>query len=472
LIHQYFSSLERLRLAQDGPFLSRLSQRERLSRRHSLRPKSGLRNAPSCIDHQPSHLGRSSSRRLCKSRSTAASYLSLQADAEWFWSLPSKIQQRHFSREEQVFFADTRDSTILDAADESLLRLRQHINTCPDERLSPDPSGSREKLEMPATGIADTPPLDPAGDVDDGLFSGFCWNEDDDELDLSLDEYHAAIASTIDCHPAPGKCKPSFRRHLSVGSIQFHRNSSTFRKPSNSGDTGTAPTSRSPSLSRTGSAFLGPRHRPHASTSSIDPGAKHYRDPEARLKLRVYLASPQKFDEALEFGFPSIAKNDKPLHTRPRTSPRLTEDSERTFFRDDSDSLFEDGVCAEDGACAKDDASVTDNDSPCTLQEPVFEPFRLSDGCGLDNPGRKRPVMYRKMSEPYTHACAAKREMTLHMTLTRPDLRTTEGAVVAPTDESLHMTALPPYAEQQSIWESLPVDGSRVKRFWRRIRRT
>lgn len=466
MIHQYFSSLERLRLAQHGPFLPRLSRRERLSRRDSPRPKSDLRNAPSCIDHRPYHLGRSSSRRLRKSRSTAASYLALQADAEWFWSLPSKIQQRHFSREEQVLFAGTRDSIILDAADESLLRLRQHINTCPHERLSPDPSGSREKLEMPATGIADTPPIDSAVDVDDGLFSGFRWNEDDDELDLSLDEYHAAIAGTIDCRPAPGKCKPSFRRHLSVGSIQFHRNSSTFRKPSNSGDTSTTLISRSPSHSRTGSAFLGPRHRSHASTSSIDPGAKHYRDPEARLKLRVYLASPQKFDEALEFGFPSIAKDDKPLHTRPRTSPRLTEDSERTFFKDDSDSLF------EEGACAMDDASVTDSDSPGTPQEPVFEPFRLSDGGGHDNPGSKRPVMYRKMSEPYTHPCAAKREMTLHMTLTRPDLRTTEGAVVAPTDESLHITALPPCAEQQSIWESLPVEGSRVKRFWRRIRRT
>jgi hypothetical protein len=226
-----------------------------------------------------------------------------------------------------------------------------------------------------------------------------------------------------------------------------------------------APTLRSPSHSRRGSTFLAPRHQPHASASSIDPRAKHYRDPESRLKLRVYLASPQKFDEALEFGFPSIPKDDKP-YARAGASPRLTEDSERTFFQDDSGSLF------ENKAGTKDDASVTDCDSPRTPQDVGFEPFTLSDGSSLDHSGSKRAVVYRKISEPYTHACGAKREMTLHMTLTRPDLRTTERTAVAPTDGSLHVMALPSVAEQQSIWETLPVESSKVKRLWRRIRRT
>ena len=38
----------------------------------------------------------------------------------------------------------------------------------------------------------------------------------------------------------------------------------------------------------------------------------------------------------------------------------MTEDSDRSFFKDDSDSLF------DDGACSKDDASVTDSESPGT----------------------------------------------------------------------------------------------------------
>ena len=465
-IYQYFSSLERLRLAQDGPFSPRLPRRKQLPRHHSTRPKSNLRNAPSYADHRPHHLGRPPPRHLRKTQPTVASYLALQADAEWFRSLPSKIQQTHFSREEQVLFASTRNNIILDAADESLLRRRQHVHTCPDDELSPHTPGSSENLDMPAAGTADTPPIDSAVDMDDGLFSSFRWMEDEEELDLSLDEYHAAIVDTVDSRPAPGKCKPSFRRHLSVGSIQFPRKSSSSTKPSNLSQTEIAPPLPSPSHSRRGSTFLGPRHRPHASVSSIDPRAKHYRDPEARLKLRVYLASPQKFDEALEFGFPSIPKDDKPSHARACTSPRLTEDSERTFFQDDSGSLF------ENKAGTKDDASVTDCDSPRTPQDVGFEPFRLSGGSSLDHSGSKRPVVYRKISEPYTHACGAKREMTLHMTLTRPDLRTTEGTAVAPTDASLHVTALPSVAEQQSIWDTLPVENSKVKRLWRRIKRT
>ena len=457
MIYQYFSSLERLRLAQDGS--------SRCSRPHSHRIQSSLRNAPSCIDQQSPSLGRSFSRRLRKTQSTTASYLALQADTEWFWSLPFKIQQTQFSREEQVLFAGTRDSVILDAADESLLRLRQHLNACSDDARVPDTLCSRESLEVPPTTL-ESPPIDSAVDMDDGLFSGFRWEDDKDELDLSLDEYHAAIADTVRSGPSPGKCKPSFRRHLSVGSVQFHRNSSSFRKLSLSDQAEPSPKPSSPLHSRTGSTFLVPRHKSHASVSSIDPAAKHYRDPEARLKLRVYLASPQKFDEAIEFGFPSMERKEKPFPSRPATSPRLTEDSDRSFLNGDSDSLV------EDRPCTKDDVSVTDSDSPRTPQESVFQPFSLPDGSSFENPSSTRPLVPRKAAEPYTHPCAAKREMTLHMTLTRPDLRTTDGPVIAVADEPLHITALPPLGEQHSFWDTLPADSSMVKRFWKRIRKS
>jgi len=465
LIHQLFSSLERLRLAQDGSVSSRTSNRERLSPRHSLKPKSALRNARPYTDHHPLSSGTSSSRRLRKTQLTTASHLALQADAEWFWSLPSKIQQTHFSREEQILFAGARDSIILDAADESLLRLRQQLDRYSDDMSIPPASRSRETVEMPRNTFESTS-IDTTINTDDGLFSGFRWDDDKDELDLSLDEYHAAIANTVDSGPSSGKCKPSFRRNLSVTSIQFHRNSSSFRRPSFSMQSTSGRISISPSHSRRGSTFLGPRHKPHASLSSIDPSAKHYRDPEARLKLRVYLASPQKFDEALEFGFPSIEQKEKPLYTRPATSPRLTEDTDGNFSKDDSETLF------DNGTCTKDEASVADTDSPRTPQDPGFQPISLSDAGSFEKPGSIRPLVLRKVSEPHTHACAARREMTLHMTLTRPDLRTTDGAVVTAADEPLHMTALPFPAEQQSIWDTLPTESSVVKRFWRKIRKS
>ena len=420
-----------------------------------------MRNAPSCIDQQSPSLGRFSSRRLRKSQSTTASYLALQADTEWFWSLPSKIQQTHFSREEQVLFSGTRDSIILDAADESLLRLRQHLTACSDDVSVPDTSSSKKSFDVPTTTL-ESPPIDSAVDMGDGLFSGFHWDDEKEELDLSLDEYHAAIAETVVLGSSPGKCKPTFRRHLSVGSIQFHRSPSSFAKLSQPEQNELALKALSSAHSRTGSTFLAPRHRSHASVSSIDPAAKHYRDPEARRKLRVYLASPQKFDEAIEFGFPSMVKKETAPHSRPATSPRLSGDSDRSFFKDDIDSLF------ADDPVNKDDVSITESDSPRTPQDSVFQPFSLSDGSSFDKASSTRPLVPKKVAEPCTYACASKREMTLHMTLTRPDLRTTDGPVAAVADEPLQITALP----SPSFWDSLPTESSRVKRLWRRIRKS
>ena len=63
--------------------------------------------------------------------------------------------------------------------------------------------------------------------------------------------------------------------------------------------------------------------------------------------------------------------------------------------------------------------------------------------------------------------------MTLHMTLTRPDLRTTDEGrhpdVVG--EDPLRLSALPFSDEHQPIWDSLPPDGSRIRRLWRRLRK-
>src|SRR5699024_8789531 len=67
--------------------------------------------------------------------------------------------------------------------------------------------------------------------------------------------------------------------------------------------------------------------------------AQYYQDPEARLKLRVFLASPQKFDEAIEFGFPALEKEN---HSPNRS---LVEEEQNpveftgTFLEDDDASL-------------------------------------------------------------------------------------------------------------------------------------
>lgn len=155
----------------------------------------------------------------------------------------------------------------------------------------------------------------------------------------------------------------------------------------------------------------------NSTTAAIDPAAAHYQDPDARLKLRVYLASPQKFDEAIEFGFPATEAlaSSRPTEVQPakqRHSRHGLFDDEKlqTFLSDDKSSIY------------SDELSVADPDSPKTPnpgEKPAARPLRV----GTDSHLNLSLTYPRKMSTDYAQAPASSREMTLRMTLTRPDLR-------------------------------------------------
>lgn len=290
--------------------------------------------------------------------------------------------------------------------------------------------------------------------MDHSDFDGFRWLETpDEELDLKLDDYHTALTETTPQAGTP-KRKPSFRRNISLSTISFSRRGSVS-------DQNTAPaTTRHSSLPsgqvRPISTLLDVhKHRSHSSVSSIDPSAKYYRDPEARLKLRVYLASPQKFDEAIEFGFPSLQEREKAQYARPQSSPRLTNDSARTFFTDDTPSLYED-----------DDDEKDDLDNPDTPQDAEFR--RFSKKSSSERTGITRPQL---RIEPYALSSTSNREMTLHMTLTRPDLRSADEKPIKKVNElPLEQEKLPCDDVPHSIWDTLPEDSSIVKKWWKRLK--
>lgn len=168
----------------------------------------------------------------------------------------------------------------------------------------------------------------------------------------------------------------------------------------------------------------------------IDPEAKYYQDPEARMKLRLYLASPQKFDEAIEFGFPATSgpTNVTSMDTaRPTTDSRKISHDVQTFLKDDKVSFLEDND--EEGEPDTDDESMGELDSPITPSDPAI-PFRYnttrfpsSNFSSLDSAGlpSMHPMHGRsKTQDLYAQAMTGNREMTLRMTLTRPDLRADE----------------------------------------------
>ncbi|KAL4733701.1 hypothetical protein BDV11DRAFT_76611 [Aspergillus similis] len=54
-----------------------------------------------------------------------------------------------------------------------------------------------------------------------------------------------------------------------------------------------------------------PRHGFQFLIPDIDTSAQYYHKPESRLKDQIFLASSQKFDEAVEFGFPTSKNGSK-----------------------------------------------------------------------------------------------------------------------------------------------------------------
>jgi hypothetical protein len=171
------------------------------------------------------------------------------------------------------------------------------------------------------------------------------------------------------------------------------------------------------------SLSLSGRRSSHAPAPPVfDPEATHYRDPEARKKLRTYLASPQKFDEAIEFGFPSNPDDDSitPHYQLPPITSHSRKFSRdmQTFLRDGKLSFFED-IRTDNQGLESDRDSVPDMESPTTPSS-TGHSFRL----------HSRQISHSKFSSEDTplsplHPAGGNlnREMTLRMTLTRPDLR-------------------------------------------------
>lgn len=351
-------------------------------------------------------------------------------------------------------------TVLLDSADEAFYRqygAQDHIDHTSHSTsyLSPDAcdfDGNEDENEDDEDDGNDD-------DMDFDDLDGFRWLDDDEDLDLRLDDYHHALAETsrkpVDLPPR----QSSLRRRLSMNAVSFHRRSSStsvIGHPTSQPTIG--PSSPSDHVTN-----VVTRHQKRASTSSLDPAATYYQDPAARMKLRLYLASPQKFDEAIEFGFPSL-QLPHTMSSRPRTSPGSSVQEVHTFFHDDTPSLS-----ADDDTDGK---SLSEGrQSPCTPQDATFTTSRWSEKSSSEK-SHPRPSLARVNLDTYAHVPASSREMTLHMTLTRPDLRSPEDAcasrqkINATPIEHAPLTVL---RDVGSIWDTLPEEPSKVKRFFKKF---
>lgn len=358
------------------------------------------------------------------------------SDASWFLTLPDKIKQRHFTPEEQeILSGRLREGVILDAADEALYKAsrRASRNLTPPSNNNIEPNQSSRimgRLEEEESSLDKS--------MAETMHESFRWMDEEEDLDLKLvlDDYHANLDGFV--IPTPDSIrKPSFRRKMSVTKIPFNRSAPSSIHSRSPKSKSPKALKVDPSHGRQKSralSLIGPKHVTQGSVSSIDPNATHYQDPEARLKLRVYLASPQKFDEAIEFGFPSIDgvagdKENKPPRISRDVIRRKSHsiDQTRSFFLNDMDvaSLFED------------DTSMIDPESPQTpmFADSLFKPYQPpvsakdnKPSSDLSHLGITKPMLV-KQPESHTQTMAGSREMTLRMTLTRPDLRADENTI-------------------------------------------
>ncbi|KAF5711337.1 hypothetical protein FMUND_8971 [Fusarium mundagurra] len=479
---KYFSTIERSQLAQ-SPDLGHCQRPGSVGQDQLLSPWSSLPKPRGSYEHQERPITSDDS-ILRTDRPRIA-----ETDQKFYANLPEKIKRRHLTEEElQLAYKSQNTSNYVSEA------VSNKVDIPPQEvkMPSPLPSPGLSEGTSPFSGMLSRQNDRAMASSDikrsDSFYDSFRWLDDEDGLDLRLylDDYHINLREEI---PVPNKSRrPSFRRHLSINKLPFGKPSvnglgegpasPTALPPSasHSSSVGSSGHVRKKSRARALSLISANRQTPLASpsplTPPLDPSAAHYRDPEARKKLRAYLASPQKFDEAIEFGFPS---QDGP---RPQTglnkASAYEPDRLRSFLEDDRSSRY------------SDDASAAEPDSPKTPQlfdkTPHIRSLRSSNEHSSYSRGEK------SIYDP-----AASREMTLRMTLTRPDLRQSEDQIYGwkqagsrvSSSRGDHTPSPALYAREsnpkQSIerqlaaldqWED-PVDDNRtVKRFWNRVKRS
>ncbi|CAM1506820.1 Fc.00g064610.m01.CDS01 [Cosmosporella sp. VM-42] len=418
---KYFSTLERLRFVSPDS-VEELLPRSAGNDQTQTRPSTATKTSKRRRDRK-SRVASNSSTSSFQGRPRVTS-----TDQRFYASLPDKIKRRHLTEEEQLVALYRRQSVILDAADEALLKIGKRQSEAPAID-SPLPSPGLSEGHTSASSMHSRQGTKTSHGLGnkraDSFYDSFRWLEEEDELDLRLylDDYHINLREEI---PIPNKNRrPSFRRHLSINKLPFGRPSLQYNRPGTM-DGGATSTFTSPSespvigsgqghvrrKSRALSLISGNKQPMPNPVSTFDPAAAHYQDPEARAKLRVYLASPQKFDEAIEFGFPSLddmqSHGQKVGKTTESRQDKPVDSKLRTFLADDQSSTYS-------------DVSMADPDSPKTpdnFEKPVpIQPARIS----TDRTTSSRGV--------YAHAPTSSREMTLRMTLTRPDLRAHEEQI-------------------------------------------
>ncbi|KAF2146622.1 uncharacterized protein K452DRAFT_294175 [Aplosporella prunicola CBS 121167] len=413
---KYFSPAERLEIVErSAASLSDVNRRPRTAQ------------SPASSTRDPRSRAGSRGRRRLRKKDAAHPDLGIsRAEAEWFLSLPDKIIKTCLSREEAHLLALRCEALLIDS-DGVSSRFDDSNNLGPIRT----PAGKRS-TSIQGDSVIDSPQLA------------------DEQTATEVSE----SAPKIDREHVK---QPSSRRTLSLPD-SFSRVSTSSAPPL---PTAIPPSSQESKRPRANTNIAFPRHDIEGAESET----KYYQDPEARMKLRLYLASPQKFDEVVEYGFPSTSH----VERAPEPSPsevyiRQASRDVHTFLRGDNMSFLDK---SDNEERPDDESSIGDADTPIT---PMDSEEMFHDATAQ----APLPDSNRRIRNMYAQALSGSREMTLRMTLTRPDLRADEDCLYGwqegAKDDPLALEELPPESDDTTGMQSpFAVHGNRGGGLVRRI---
>lgn len=358
--------------------------------------------------------------------------------------LPDKIRRVHFTKEEQILIKARCDVALLDAPPSILQGLEAR---------------RQAKLQRPSIGVM---PLtrrhstsSAPGYVFESSYDG-ATGEQTDSIPRLLDFYSlrahsAGAAADFKEHPSNSSLSSGGKAFPPGASSPSSVDSNATRPSSSSAASTPSPAfaretfRRSMNISRR----LTNIHDRTSSEDSTPPVTRYYRDPETRMKLREYLASPEGFDEALKFGFPrsTTAPRLQPREERrPPMHHRGMSVGARNFSRRFSNSeLLASPITIPTSVLTEEDE---ESDSAEELEEPStpsingashhfssYRPSSNSSNHSLTSMGQV------SLARSARSGSAGDRDMTLRMTLTRPELRAPEEELYGRQQkEHLHTT--------------------------------
>ncbi|KAF3169100.1 hypothetical protein TWF788_010717 [Orbilia oligospora] len=383
---KYFSSVERLRLTQK-------SNNNRLACANatasSARPGS---NSSDCykrlsvLRHPHSHHRREKEEAKPQ---VPPQLLLAESDALWYMRLPDSIKRKYFSKEERNILQRRCQELFPDAvADRTIYLLPPRYANRSLTTLTSHSSASINIYE--ATIERENSHFDQSYKYIDFLDRPSTRSS---SLEDTKTDFSSLALPMQNFEPVPMKAAPApvdmtsrrlMRRSMSL-TKNFRQSRSSF-----TGFVFTASTPTTRSHSHSHSLSYDSMQRSLAGTG-LEHDATFWQDPDARHKLRLYLASPQNFDEAIEFGFPSLAND---------ASTKKSEVVETVSIVTDEpeEKVLNTGLRPRPATSGGVESSSRQNSRG--LNGPPPPPSRL------DN-----------------------REMTLRMTLTRKDLRAHEDEI-------------------------------------------